>query len=165
MSELKELLNDKKKMARLAKGIEDSNLSSLRKLLYNTFDKSFLLSCNEDFVYDIADVIVIAGESEDDLKDFLQALLGDLKNLEKAQEIEKDKAMRRYSESLTNKYDFHDFMLHPGNYHLSHAEIAECGKLLDDYAVFKSYTEGYKSDKLEEILFLKWQVAKCLTEL
>lgn len=166
MSELKELLDDEKKMARLTKGIDESNLSSLRKLLYGAFDKSFLLYCNENFVYDIADVIAeIAGEKDDDLKDFLLQLQDDLTSLERAQEIEKDKAIKRYSASLTHKYDFYDFMLHPSNHHLSQAEIVECGRLLDDYAVFKSYTDGYKKDKLQEILFLKWQVAKCLMEL
>lgn len=160
------LVSSKTKINQIKYDVERMDVIKLRQILYDQFNDPYILTCNQDFVIDIADTLYLISTELDDLLDYLTDFENGLNKLISVYHKRKKQATRDFEKSFaTNSIDFSDLLHNPQKYHLSNDEIDDACHKLDIYAVFQSYTEGYQYEKYKEYCYLLCQINKAIVYL
>lgn len=153
-------------MNQIKYNVENMNIIRLRNILYTQFNDSYILTCNQDFVLDIADTLYLIESEKDDLLAYLTDFKNGLNKLINVYHERKKQATRSFEKSFANNnIDFSDLLHNPQNHHLSNNEIIDACRKLDIYAVFQSYTEGYQYEQYREYYYLLRQINKTINYL
>lgn len=157
------MISSKTKVNQIKYNVERMDVAKLRQILYSQFDDPYVLTCNQDFVIDIADTLYLISSELDDLLAYLTDFKNGLNKMISVYSDRKKQATRDFEKAFaTNSIDFPDLLHNPQNHHLSDKEIAEACRKLDIYAVFQSYTEGYQYEKYKEYYYLLRQINKAI---